>query len=63
MPIINVDMLEGRDDATRERLIAEITDAAVRALGAPRETVRVILHEVPKQNFGIGGISAKALGR
>ena len=44
-------------------LIHEVTDAIVRSLGAPVESVRVILNEMPKQHFGIGGQSAKRLGR
>ncbi|MFD1243764.1 2-hydroxymuconate tautomerase [Paralysiella testudinis] len=63
MPIIQVHMMEGRSDAQKEALIAEITAAVVHALGAPKESVRVLIDEMPKQHFGIGGVSAKALGR
>ena len=43
--------------------VAQINIAIVRSLGAPVESVRVILNEMPKQHFGIGGQSAKKLGR
>jgi 4-oxalocrotonate tautomerase len=33
------------------------------AVGAPRETVRMVIQEVPKTNWGIGGKSMKDLGR
>lgn len=63
MPIAQIYIMEGRDDATKEKLIEEITDAMVRSLNAPRDVVRVMLTEMPKQHFGIGGTSAKKLGR
>ncbi|WP_375057476.1 2-hydroxymuconate tautomerase [Zobellella sp. DQSA1] len=63
MPIVQVNMMEGRSDAQKEAVIEEVTAALVRALDAPRESVRVLINELPKQHFGIGGQSAKALGR
>jgi 4-oxalocrotonate tautomerase len=63
MPIAHLYILEGRDDDRKERLIAEVTDAIHRALDAPIESVRVIITEMPKAHFGIGGQSAKQRGR
>jgi 4-oxalocrotonate tautomerase len=63
MPVVQVHLLEGRTDEQKEAIINEITEAMHRAVGAPKETVRVIITEMPKQHFGIGGKSAKALGR
>jgi 4-oxalocrotonate tautomerase len=63
MPIIQVNLMEGRSDEQKEALIAALTDATVQSLGAPRDSVRVLLNEMPKTHWGIGGKSAKALGR
>ena len=63
MPIIQASIIAGRPDEMKEKLIAELTDAAVRALDAPRESVRVLITEIPAQNFGIAGVSARQLGR
>jgi 4-oxalocrotonate tautomerase len=63
MPIVQIHLMEGRDDARKEKLIELVTDAVVNALDAPRESVRVLLDEMPKAHFGIGGKSAKALGK
>lgn len=63
MPIIQVNLMEGRSDEQKETLIHEITEAVHLAIEAPRESVRVLLNEMPKQHFGIGGQSAKKLGR
>jgi 4-oxalocrotonate tautomerase len=63
MPIINVHLMEGRTDDQKARLIGALTDAAIESIGAPRESVRVLLIEIPKTQFGIGGKTASALGR
>jgi 4-oxalocrotonate tautomerase len=63
MPIAQLYILEGRDAQKKERLIAEVTGAISRALDAPPESVRVLIQEMPKAHFGIGGRSAEQLGR
>ncbi|WP_257130074.1 MULTISPECIES: 2-hydroxymuconate tautomerase [Burkholderia] len=63
VPIAHLYILEGRDDDKKERLIAEVTEAIHRSLDAPLESVRVIITEMPKAHFGIGGQSAKKRGR
>ncbi|KVU60146.1 2-hydroxymuconate tautomerase [Burkholderia cepacia] len=63
MPVAHLYILEGRGDDKKERLIAEVTEAIHRSLDAPVESVRVIITEMPKAHFGIGGQSAKQRGR
>ena len=59
MPIAQLYILEGRTDTQKENLISEVTDAMVRAIDAPKDRVRVIITEMPKTHFGIGGESAR----
>lgn len=59
MPIIDVTLLEGRPAERKAALIRELTDAAERVLGVPRESIRVLLRELPAQHWGVGG-QAKA---
>lgn len=63
MPIIQVNLMEGRTDEQKELLIHEITEAVHRAISAPRESVRVLLNDMPSQNWGISGQSVKSRGR
>ncbi|RSZ30814.1 4-oxalocrotonate tautomerase [Variovorax beijingensis] len=56
MPLIQVTMIEGRSADTKTALICSLTDAAVDATGAPRESIRVILQEVPGAHWGVGGV-------
>ncbi|MGB0659109.1 MAG: 2-hydroxymuconate tautomerase [Mangrovicoccus sp.] len=55
MPFIEVTLIEGRTPSQKADLIAKLTDAAVDATGAPIETVRVCIREVPGENWGIAG--------
>ena len=60
MPLIHVTLLEGRSPEAKAALIHRLTDAAAEAIAAPRETVRVILQEVPPAHWGVGGVSKAA---
>jgi 4-oxalocrotonate tautomerase len=57
MPLIQVTMIEGRSADAKTALIRGLTDSAVDATGAPRESIRVILQEVPGAHWGVGGVS------
>lgn len=63
MPICQIYLLEGRTVEQKRLLIEKITEAMQEAIGARPESVRVILTEMPKEHFGIGGKSAGELGR
>lgn len=60
MPIINVELLEGRSPEVLAGLIRELTTAAAHALDRPESAVRVLVHEVPAQLWGVGGVAASA---
>ncbi len=57
MPIIEVTLVEGREPARLRDLITRLTDAAVEAVDAPRDSVRVILREVPPTHFAAGDVT------
>ena len=63
MPFAQIYMLEGRTEEQKRAVIEKVTQALVEAIGAPKENVRVWIHDVPKENRGIAGVSAKSLGR
>lgn len=63
MPFAQIHLLEGRTEEQKQAVIEKVTDALCEAVGAPRESVRVVIQDVPKTNWGIGGKSAKSLGR
>lgn len=63
MPIITAHILEGRTAEQKTDLIRALTDAAVKTLGVPVESVRVIVTTMGKDEYGIGGKTARELGR
>ncbi|WP_281171898.1 2-hydroxymuconate tautomerase [Comamonas composti] len=63
MPFAQIYMLEGRSEEQKKAVIEKVTQALVEAVGAPVANVRVWIQDVPKENWGIAGISAKDLGR
>jgi 4-oxalocrotonate tautomerase len=63
MPIAQLYILEGRSDEQKETLIREVSEAMSRSLDAPIERVRVIITEMPKNHFGIGGQPASKVRR
>lgn len=59
MPIVNVNMMEGRPKEKIERVIADITDTISSTLEIPKESVRVLVTEIPKTHWGIAGESVE----
>lgn len=57
MPIVQVHLLEGRSKELKQQLISEITSVVSNTLGNSPETIRVLLHDVPQENWGVGGRS------
>ena len=58
MPTLEVFLPEGRTPAVKAGLIAALTTATVDSIGAPAESVRLLINELPATNFGIGGKTA-----
>jgi 4-oxalocrotonate tautomerase len=57
MPIIQVQVLEGRSDEKMRELIAELTKSAVNCLDVKPEQVRVIVQPVPRKYWGVAGVT------
>jgi 4-oxalocrotonate tautomerase len=55
MPIVRIDLLEGRAPERKLDLIRRVTEAVVATLGVRSEQVRVLLTEIPAQHWAIGG--------
>lgn len=63
MPIIEVNLFEGRSAEQKRQLISAMTEAVVASIDVPAQNVRIILRELDKDDFGIGGRTATELGR
>lgn len=55
MVVLRVTMLEGRPPEKRRELVQRLTEMASRLLGEPYEEIRVILYEVRRDQWAVGG--------
>ena len=58
MPIVQVNMLEGRSVAQKRRMIAAVTEALVESLGVPADSVRILIQELNAEHFAVSGVCA-----
>nr|WP_282570605.1 4-oxalocrotonate tautomerase [Paenibacillus sp. L3-i20] len=58
MPIVTIQMMEGRTPEQVRSLISSVTDTIAEQLNAPRERIRVLVTEIPPTHWGIGGVPA-----
>ena len=54
MPIIHANVWEGFGQEKAKTVIQGITEVFV-GMGVPQHAVEVIVHEIPKSHWGIGG--------
>ena len=55
MPIIQINIMEGRTEAQKQALMREVTRAAVDTLGVRPEAVRIIVQEIRSGHFAVAG--------
>ncbi|WP_373863292.1 4-oxalocrotonate tautomerase [Brevibacillus centrosporus] len=58
MPIIQIQIMEGRSPEKVKSLIQRVTETVAEELDSPKERIRVLVTEVPKTHWGIGGVPA-----
>ena len=56
MPVVTVEMWEGRTIEQKRRLVKAITEAMVEHADARPDALHVIIHDVPPQNWGLAGV-------
>lgn len=55
MPVITVEMFEGRSRQQKERFAKAVAEAAQKLLKAPADHIWMIFKESPKENWAMGG--------
>lgn len=56
MPFVTIQFLEGRSDDQKKALVSEVTEVVSKNLKAPKENIHVILEEMKKTDYGVGGL-------
>ena len=62
MPVVIIEMWEGRIEKEKERLIKGIT-RAFEEIGVKAEWLNIIIHDIPKSNWGTSGEQASKLAQ
>jgi len=55
MPIVQIEMLEGRTLEQKRKLVKEVTEAIVKSLNCPPEAVSIIIREMKKEHYAKAG--------
>lgn len=55
MPIITIDLIQGRSKEQKAKIVQEITDTLVRVAGAKAENVRIVISDHSKDDLAMGG--------
>lgn len=56
MPIVHIDLIPGRSQEQLKNLVKDVTDAVSKNTGAPAEHIHVILSEMQKNRYSVGGV-------
>lgn len=63
LPVIIAILIAGRTEAQKEALIAHLSETCAALLEVPLQATRVMIKDIPNTDFGLGGTTARALGR
>lgn len=55
MPLVHIDLIEGRSEAQLKQLVADVTTAITKNTGAPAEHVHIVLNEVAANRLADAG--------
>ena len=56
MPIVHIDLIAGRSQEQLKNLVKDVTDVVSKNTGAPAEHIHVILREMQKNRYSVGGV-------
>lgn len=55
MPIVQIDLLEGRTLDQKRLLVEKVTQAIVESTGAPAENISIIIRDMARENYAKAG--------
>lgn len=56
MPVVTIKMIEGRTDDQKRNLVEKVTAAISETVNAPKENVTIIIEEMKKEHYAVGGV-------
>ncbi|MDO5096691.1 MAG: 4-oxalocrotonate tautomerase [Peptostreptococcaceae bacterium] len=55
MPVVQVEMMEGRTVEQKKAMVKKVTEALVETVGCSKDAVTVIIREMEKENYARAG--------
>ena len=56
MPIVQIDMLQGRTVEQKREMVKKVTDAIVETTNCPPQAVTIVIREMSEENLGSSGV-------
>lgn len=56
MPIVQIEMLEGRTTDQKREMAKGVTEAIVKALNVSPDAVRIIIREMKREDYAVAGV-------
>jgi 4-oxalocrotonate tautomerase len=56
MPIVQIELLAGRTVEQKRVLARKVTDAIMESVGCPADAVRIIIRDMPPENYAPAGV-------
>lgn len=56
MPLVHIDLIEGRSADQLRQMVKDVTAAIEKNTGAPKEHIHVVLNEMSKDHYAVGGV-------
>ena len=58
MPIVSIELIEGRSVEQKREMAKKITEAIVEVTKIPQDAVEIIFQDMKKENYAKGGVLA-----
>ena len=55
MPLVHIDLIEGRSEEQLKGLVKDVTAAISKNANVPAERVHIVLNEMKKDRYSVGG--------
>ncbi|KRK73283.1 hypothetical protein FD02_GL001141 [Lacticaseibacillus nasuensis JCM 17158] len=56
MPLVHIDLIEGRTPEQLRAMVQDVTAAIAKNTGAPKEHIHIVLNEMKKEHYAVGGV-------
>lgn len=56
MPVVQIEMFEGRTIEQKRKMVDKVTGALVETLDCPKEAVTILIREIKREHFAQGGL-------